>query len=176
MPLTVNDFIKFVQCLTVYDGITLLQEHNHSFLMNFQQNQCIVLLDFAENYIFIVQDAIQGHHWNNSQVTLHPFVIYFKNEKKQLHGRNLCIISDCLKHNANTVYTFISKIMPLIKKNFQTSVYYIPLVMVHQVNIKITEILAINITIFMIIASSLNGISLQKAMVKVPVYNTFMTS
>ena len=39
-------------------------------------------------------------------------------KKKKLHCRNLCIISDCLKHNANTVYAFISEVMPLIKKEF----------------------------------------------------------
>ena len=38
-------------------------------------NQAIIILDFAENYSFIVQDAIQGFHWNNSQATLHPFVV-----------------------------------------------------------------------------------------------------
>ena len=40
---------------------------------------CAIVLDFAENYSFVVQDDVQGFHWNNSQVTLHPFVIYFKN-------------------------------------------------------------------------------------------------
>ena len=38
------------------------------------------LLYFAENYSFIVQDAVQGHHWNNSQATLHPFAVYFKKD------------------------------------------------------------------------------------------------
>ena len=33
----------------------------------------IILLDFAENYSFIIQDATKGHHWDNSQATLHPF-------------------------------------------------------------------------------------------------------
>ena len=30
-------------------------------------NEIIVLLDFAENYSFLVQDAVQGYHWENSQ-------------------------------------------------------------------------------------------------------------
>ena len=29
----------------------------------------IIQVDFADNYSFIVQDAV---HWNNSQATLHP--------------------------------------------------------------------------------------------------------
>ena len=87
ITLTVNGFID--QVCSMFDSLRwhhffakaqtqFLNELNE----NLQQNQCIVLLDFAENYSFIVQDAIQSHHWNNSQATLHLFVIYFKNEKE----------------------------------------------------------------------------------------------
>ena len=35
-----------------------------------------VLLDFAENYSFVIEDEVQGFHWNNIQATVHPIVIY----------------------------------------------------------------------------------------------------
>ena len=36
----------------------------------------IILLDIAEKYSFIVEDAVEGHHWDNtSPATIHPFVI-----------------------------------------------------------------------------------------------------
>ena len=38
----------------------------------------MVLGDFAENYQFVVQDEIQSFHWNKTQATLHPTVIYYK--------------------------------------------------------------------------------------------------
>ena len=92
----------------------------HELKEDLQQNQSIVpdynYIINAENYSFIVQDAIQDCHWNNSQVTLHAFVIYFKTKINKLHCRNIFIISDCLKHNTNTVYAFVPKIMPLMKK------------------------------------------------------------
>ena len=101
MTLTVNDFID--QVCSMFDSLRwhhfvakAQPQFFNELKENLQQNQCIVLLYFAENYSFIVRDAIQGHHWNNSQATLRPFVIYFKNEKNKLHCRNLCIISDCL--------------------------------------------------------------------------------
>ena len=40
-------------------------------------NEVLILLDFAEMYSFVVPDAVQGYHWNNSQTTLHPFVAYY---------------------------------------------------------------------------------------------------
>ena len=38
--------------------------------------QFLVIGDFSENYGFVLQDAAQGFHWNNSQATIHPFVAY----------------------------------------------------------------------------------------------------
>ena len=35
-------------------------------------------MDLAENYSFIIEDAIQGFYWQNSQVALHPFAVYYR--------------------------------------------------------------------------------------------------
>ena len=45
---------------------------------------CIILLDFAENYHFTVQDEVQGYHWNKDQCTVHPVVICYNNQQNQL--------------------------------------------------------------------------------------------
>ena len=42
-----------------------------------QPGECVIVLEFAENYLFVVQDAAQGFHWNNSQATIHPLVLYY---------------------------------------------------------------------------------------------------
>ena len=77
--------------------------------------QTIILLDFAENYSFVAKDVVQSFHWNNSQATLHPFVVYYKS-KVELKHLNLCLISDCLKHDTLAVQAFINKGMPYIKE------------------------------------------------------------
>lgn len=33
-------------------------------------SECIIVGDFSENYTFVVQDAAQGYHWENTQATL----------------------------------------------------------------------------------------------------------
>ena len=71
---------------------------------------CIVLLDFAENYHYIVQDEVQGFHWNKDQFTLHPVVIYYKNENNELVHRCLCVISDDLDHDTS----FVNKLQELV--------------------------------------------------------------
>ena len=74
----------------------------------------IIILDFAENYSFLVQDAIQGYHWENSQATLHPFCAYYKQDGS-LKCLNICMISDCMRHDTNTVHAFVTKVLHYIK-------------------------------------------------------------
>ena len=45
---------------------------------NLDDCSAILLVDFAENYSFVVQDEVQGFYWNNLQATLHPFVLSFR--------------------------------------------------------------------------------------------------
>ena len=54
---------------------------------------------------------MQGHHWDNSQATLHPFVVYYK-DAQELKCLSLCVISDCLKHDTTTVHCFLSRLLP----------------------------------------------------------------
>lgn len=64
-------------------------------------------MDFSENYICLLQDDAQGFHWKNIQVTLHPFVVYYKHKAGDcIKSMSMCCISDSLKHYINTFYVF----------------------------------------------------------------------
>ena len=43
-------------------------------------------IDFEENYSFIFQKVIWGHHGNSIQAALHPFIIYVKDENNELNN------------------------------------------------------------------------------------------
>jgi len=75
----------------------------------------VILLDFAENYSFVIQDAVQGHHWDNSQVTLHPFAVYYK-DGDELKCLSFCSMSDCLKHDTTAVHAFIHVLLKTLKE------------------------------------------------------------
>ena len=90
---------EFVDLLTYsIDNLT-----THSFIAKAQSrylkkrkeeiegNSCIVLMDFAENHHFVVQDEIYCYHWNKNQCTIHPVVIYYKDGITLKHIP-LCII------------------------------------------------------------------------------------
>jgi hypothetical protein len=45
--------------------------------------------------------------WVNEQVTLHPFVLYYRDSETQtLKSDSMCIISESLQHNTIAVHTF----------------------------------------------------------------------
>lgn len=80
------------------------------------QSEILVLLDFSENYSFIIQNAAQGYHWNNSQATVHPFEVYFKSNGK-LENVSFIIISEVMTHDTKAVQLFISKLLNFLKQS-----------------------------------------------------------
>jgi len=65
----------------------------------------LVIADFSENYSFVLQDAAQGFHWNNSQATLHPFVAYYRGNEELCH-LSYVVISECNHHDTIAVHLF----------------------------------------------------------------------
>ena len=81
---------------------------------NFDNKTCIILMDFVEDYSFIIQHAIQGFYWQNSQAMLHPFVVYYRDlSTSELRCGSYCVISDHLKHNQTTIHCFLAKLLSL---------------------------------------------------------------
>ncbi|KAJ8666802.1 hypothetical protein QAD02_008464 [Eretmocerus hayati] len=72
--------------------------------------------DFAENHSLPIQDATQDHHWNNDQVTIHPWVCYYVDENGQLHHITVLMISDHMKHDYYTVYTFQQHLIKILQE------------------------------------------------------------
>ena len=69
---------------------------------------CIILMDFSENYSFLVPDAIQSFFWQNQQATLHPFAVYHNDIMVNL---NVTVI---VSHQT-AVNCFISLVIPTIR-------------------------------------------------------------
>ena len=86
---------------------------------NLGEGEVQVIVDFAENYAFTVQDAIPGFHWNNDRATVYNIVIYYK-ENTDVKHRSLVIISDCLTHDSIAVYTFHKILIEYLKSEFSS--------------------------------------------------------
>ena len=86
--------------------------------INLTVYEVIVLVDFAENYNFIIQDEIQSYHWSKNHCTLHPIVVYLLDSEGKLKHDSLCIISDDNTHDTNFVYQVQSILVQYIKENY----------------------------------------------------------
>ena len=69
-----------------------------------------------------MHDEVQGYHWNKDQCTLHPVVIYYKDQQNQLIHKSICVLSDNLDHDTSFVHelqrlvcNFIQETLPQIK-------------------------------------------------------------
>ena len=82
-----------------------------------EENEVIILGDFAENCSFVLQDEVQGFCWNNLQCTLHPVVVYYK-DGDALQSVSYCIISDDNKHDVGMVYQVQKEIITDLKLRF----------------------------------------------------------
>lgn len=81
---------------TVYDFIQIAAEmiyepYHHHFIKDSHasylhgskdspdEKTCTVLMDFAKNYSFVIQDAIQDFYWQNNRAILHPLLCIIGN-------------------------------------------------------------------------------------------------
>ena len=82
-------------------------------------NQAMVQMDFAEDYKCQSQDEIQSAYWNATQVTLHPTVVYYKEENTLKH-KSFVFVFDKPAHNASTVFAILKQLVPESKRLYQT--------------------------------------------------------
>lgn len=69
-------------------------------------NEYLVLADLSENYSLVAQEHWSTeHHSVNKHTTVHPCVMYHKDEDK-LQNHTFCVIRGHHKHNNTTVHAF----------------------------------------------------------------------
>ncbi|GBM63446.1 hypothetical protein AVEN_272509-1 [Araneus ventricosus] len=71
------------------------------------ESEVTVVCDFSEN------------HWNSSQATVHPFVVFFTEENTLQHYS-----SECLEHNNVAVHLFQQKLIDLLKFENRLNFFY----------------------------------------------------
>ena len=75
-------------------------------------------LNELSNASGLMQDEIQGYHWNNQLCSLQPTVLYYSKENESdLVSTSICFISDNLKHDVNFVYKVMKDTIKYIHDN-----------------------------------------------------------
>lgn len=68
-------------------------------------------MDFAENYSCKSVEEIQSAYWNQTDVTLHPAVAYYKDVVVQSY----VVVSDEMSYPSSTVHAILEKLILEIK-------------------------------------------------------------
>lgn len=76
------------------------------------EGEVVLHMDFAENYNCKTADEIQSAYWNQSQVTLHPMVLYYR-DTTSLQHKSCVAVSDCLTHASSTVLAILEDFFAL---------------------------------------------------------------
>lgn len=122
----IDVLVRKTEKLVCHDYIARQQaEFLRNLKSTMDESEMTVLLDFAENYSFIVQDAAQGYHWDNTQCTLHPFVLYNRKDG-ECHCTSIVIISNGLKHDTVAVHKFQECMIKFVKEIYPrtTKIHY----------------------------------------------------
>ena len=117
-----TELIELIQdSLTIFLPHVFIAKQQSNYLKtkkeNLKTNEALVILDFSENYKYVVQDDIQQRYWPQTAITVHPVVIYVKEDGKVIN-KNLCFFTEDLKHDVPVVKVFVAKILDHIKKEF----------------------------------------------------------
>lgn len=83
-----------------------------------KENKAVTILDFSENFSFVIQDSVQGYYWSNDQATIHPLVTYYRDpqDPKELKVISHVMISDFIRKGKTAVYAFQKKFVNSLKE------------------------------------------------------------
>lgn len=97
---------------------------------NMTTEDCIIQIDFSENYNAKYGSEIQSLHFGGSrqQFTLHTVVIYFKLDNETCKTQSFCTVSTSLRHDAAAVWAHLIPVLqeieitaPLVRKLYVIS-------------------------------------------------------
>ena len=80
----------------------------------------------AEMYTILIQDGIQGMHWNNQKCSLNPVGVYYHNSD-QTKSCSLYSVSDNLMHNLDFVCMIIKETVAFVKNFILSYLSMVPL-------------------------------------------------
>ena len=104
-----EQFIEHVDRVKVqYSAIRTMKE-------TLPKSHAIIQMDFAENYTCQTREDVMSAYWNQTSVTLHPAIVYYKSPEGTLQHLSHVYVSDVLHHNSAMVLAVLQKLLPSVK-------------------------------------------------------------
>ena len=79
--------------------------------------QCIIQMDFAEDYYCQNNDEVQNAYFGAGNVTIFPAVIYYRDAvSAELLVKSIAFISDKGSHDSYAVHAILDKLLSIVKQ------------------------------------------------------------
>lgn len=106
------------ECSLCMHQLNIVHQHNNLKLLKDQlsQQECIIHMNFSENYNTKLGEEIQAFHFGGSrtQITLHTVVIYTRNADNTLSTSCHCSFSNNLSHGPAAIWAHLKPILDLL--------------------------------------------------------------
>ncbi|WP_316206574.1 hypothetical protein, partial [Escherichia coli] len=103
LTVSAHKLVKEIQRIAI-KGVKLLAKNNDF--------QLVIHVDFAENWIVLLQNEIQSYHWSKNQISIFTSVCYFGNDKTVSY----VTVSDDIKHDSSHALMTINLIIDNLKQ------------------------------------------------------------
>ena len=120
---SIGDLVNECKCLLERykrHSFNIIHQHHHyrSLQQTMGETECLVHIDFSENYVCKLREEVQSMHFGASkkQVTLHTGVVYIgKNE----HKWGFCSMSDSLQHSPAAIWAHLKPVLDEIQSTYK---------------------------------------------------------
>jgi len=81
-------------------------------------NECVLVIDYSENYLCKYGSETQSVHFGASrrQLTLHTAVLYYRNGANELNCKSFCTISESLRHDPSAVWAHLKPVLNYMRE------------------------------------------------------------
>jgi hypothetical protein len=92
-------------------------KHYRDLKSSLKENEVLLHIDLAENYLSKMSKEIQSMHFgaSKSQITLHTGVYYVK---QQSNPTSFCTVSDSLNHSLAGIWAYLGPVLDEIQRHF----------------------------------------------------------
>ena len=111
-----KEYLKQLKSISVHQFRKVWQLKNFDMsLQNLQKGQLLLVHDFSQNLLLIIQEEVSAVHWDHEQATIHPTVVYYIGVCGELIKEEIIHITGDRKHDHNAVSEFQKKTIEYLK-------------------------------------------------------------
>ena len=105
-----KEYLKQLKSISVHQFMKVWQLKNFNMLLrNLRKGQLLLVHDFSQNLLLIIQKEVSAAHWDHEQATIHPTVAYYIGVCGELIKEEIIHITGDQKHDHNAVSEFQKK-------------------------------------------------------------------